>query len=62
MLGVVSEHDANPRLFELGGGLGLLDVAAADLVAAGEEDASERRHASPARAHQVNSHVRLTTS
>src|SRR2546430_508556 len=61
VLRVVTDLDRDPGVLELGGGVGGLRVAAADLVAAREIYARQRGNAGAADAHEVNPH-RCTTS
>src|SRR5437762_2272643 len=56
VLRLVSARDLHPRLFELRRRVRLLDIAPGDLVSAGQENPRQCRHASAARAHQVNLH------
>src|SRR5882672_12773918 len=61
VLGVVADEDAHAGVLELVAGLRLFQVAAADLVAAGEENAGQRRHTRAAGPHQMDSHLRATS-
>src|SRR5438093_975886 len=60
-LRVVAHQDLDACLLELGGGVGLLEVAAAHLVAAGEEDARQGGDSRPSCAHQMDSHLFKTS-
>src|SRR5713226_4910278 len=61
VLRVVTYVDPNAGVLQRRRGVRLAQVATADLVAAGKEHASQRRHAGAADAHQVHLHFRATS-
>src|SRR5579872_674177 len=57
----MAQRDLHACLFQLCRGVGLLEVASADIVAPGEEDAGQRRHPGATGPHKVNLHRRATS-